>query len=985
MNKKIENKDELLDRIVADYTKRMRAGKAPEIAKYKRKYPSIANEIDDLLTSVAMIEGLKQDAEGQGDTLAPRSNAKDFSNLKQLGDYVLIREVGRGGMGIVFEAVHQSLGRRVALKVMLEREFESEKQIARFRREAQAAARLHHTNIVSVFGVGEAEGFHFYVMEYVDGISLKSAVQSLTSSMANLDGRGPAAASKLGTVGDGDLATVEKANRETGEFSIASSALASSLQSSPAVSHPDFRNNAQRYQWVADVGAQVADALAYSHQMGILHRDIKPANLMLDDKGQVWITDFGLVKLHDEEAITKTGDVIGTPQYLAPESLKGEYDQQSETYCLGLSLYELATLQPAIEPGSHAQVFNRIIHEQPKAPGTVDPSMPRDLATIIAKAIRKDPAERYISAEALRDDLRAFVEDRPISARRPSLIEQASRWSRKNPLVASLAALSALLICATAIVASSAWAYTNRAYGELATEAKKTELARQRAEQSEDKAIASRKLAEKNESLAQQSEKKAIENVEFMVRAFDGLFTEFLKNQTNGKTRLDFDGFDELAGIEISIDSNDADYLKKMAGYYQEFARKNEGNERLVEEAARSLRRVANVNFLIGETAEAMKFYNKSVKEYQRLLERNPDSVEILLDLVETRSEMSNAFRRVRRRGAYSMLLDESIEAIEKHPSANSDRLQYALAKTLSASASAEVVHLAAEMEIDPDQQLPFSQRPPRGHRGRMRSGGRIWSRQFQEKFEKRKKQVEENFKNRAKHEKERQKREKESYDRQLKANVERAIEIALRLISDDKKNRQYKVLLAKCHCSLGALFASSGDAEAAEKSLRLATDQFQRLSKQSPDDLDLQYQLAISLLLLPSNPDSRDSFRELGKIQQIAESLMSRNPNPAYQQLKVLSHLRLSDWYLDNGDSQAAKAQLFVAVDTVLESNLRSNSYLLRTIRANASSIGISPSEREEIYSKFRKKYGGDGRFENRSNGRRGRPKPNRETESDG
>ena len=293
------NKHELLDKIVDDYTRRTRDGDAPDIATYKREHPQFADEIEDLLSSVAMIEGLKAETKSHDDPASSKRNA-DVSNLKQIGDYVIIREVGRGGMGVVFEAVHQSLGRRVAIKVMLEKELESEKHIARFRREAQAAARLYHTNIVSVFGVGESDGYHYYVMEYIDGVSLKSAVHSLTR------------------VGSPDTENLDQTvSDEDQELALDDSEHTSEIQF-PQTDSTGIGSEPGRYNWVGKIGAQVADALGYSHQMGILHRDIKPANLMLDDKGQVWITDFGLVKISDEEQITKTGAVIGTPQYSRP-------------------------------------------------------------------------------------------------------------------------------------------------------------------------------------------------------------------------------------------------------------------------------------------------------------------------------------------------------------------------------------------------------------------------------------------------------------------------------------------------------------------------------------------------------------------------------------------------------------------------------------------------------------------------------------------
>ena len=170
-------KDELLEKIVADYTRRFREGSPPAIGEYKSKYPKLANEIEELLTSVAMIEGLK--IESASSSSGEDSSTDDLAKRKQLGDYLLIRELGRGGMGVVFEAVHQSLGRRVALKVMKSRDANDEKYITRFRREAQAAAQLHHTNIVSVFGVGDCDGYHYYVMEFIDGIPLNQVVKTI--------------------------------------------------------------------------------------------------------------------------------------------------------------------------------------------------------------------------------------------------------------------------------------------------------------------------------------------------------------------------------------------------------------------------------------------------------------------------------------------------------------------------------------------------------------------------------------------------------------------------------------------------------------------------------------------------------------------------------------------------------------------------------------------------------------------------------------
>ena len=226
-------------------------------------------------------------------------------------------------MGIVFEAEHDSLARKVAIKVLPNRSFDDEKYIERFRREAQAAANLHHTNIVSVFGNGQTGDHHYYVMEYVDG-------QSLSSIFAQLNSLNESLTPDINTIEtDVAISNIGRSSDDS-EFSLA----ASPTETPPAIEL--FSNSRQRVRWTAVLGAQMADALAYAHGMGTLHRDIKPSNLLVDQNETIWLTDFGLVKNMFNQTITKTGDIIGTPQYMAPESFEGKYDERSETYCLSL-------------------------------------------------------------------------------------------------------------------------------------------------------------------------------------------------------------------------------------------------------------------------------------------------------------------------------------------------------------------------------------------------------------------------------------------------------------------------------------------------------------------------------------------------------------------------------------------------------------------------------------------------------------------------
>jgi WD40 repeat protein len=204
---------------------------------------------------------------------------------------------------------------------------------------------------------------------------------------------------------------------------------------------------------VARIGIQVAEALEYANRQGILHRDIKPSNLLLDNHGNVWVADFGLAKTSDADDLTHTGDILGTIRYMAPERFAGHCDARSDVYSLGLTLYELVALQPAFEASDRHTLIERVLHEEPERLKKRAPGVPRDLETIIAKATARDPAARYATAGALAEDLRRYVEDRPIRARRISPFERAWRWCRRNKVVASSIGLAGLTLVGVAVLA----------------------------------------------------------------------------------------------------------------------------------------------------------------------------------------------------------------------------------------------------------------------------------------------------------------------------------------------------------------------------------------------------------------------------------------------------------------------------------------------------------------------------------------------------
>jgi WD40 repeat protein/tRNA A-37 threonylcarbamoyl transferase component Bud32 len=476
-----ESGPDQLNELAHDFAERFRRGERPSLTEYAVKYPALAADIRELFPAMALIEQFGSVA---GPIAGPsaRTATPDGSAPRQLGEYRILREVARGGMGIVYEAVQESLGRHVALKVLPFQSLANATHCERFRREARAAANLHHTNIVPVFGVGEHDGIHYFAMQFIQGQALDSVlheVSRLRRARASEVGGMAEATRPPARVGRGeDLSVSLAGGLLTGRFSgkapedhdcITDKPVTADQRSGNSKTDPGLgpsgstsevlagksgfgtRSDAQYFRSVARVGIQVADALSYAHQQGVLHRDVKPSNLLLDSQGTVWVTDFGLAKSEGTDELTGPGDFVGTLRYTAPERFEGLGDVRSDVFSLGLTLYEMVTLRPAFAASGRAQMIERLLHEQPRPPRKCDVQVPQDLETLILKAIAKEPGQRYQSAGELADDLRQFLADRPIRARRSRWPERLWRWCRRNPAVATLTAAVALLLVAVAV------------------------------------------------------------------------------------------------------------------------------------------------------------------------------------------------------------------------------------------------------------------------------------------------------------------------------------------------------------------------------------------------------------------------------------------------------------------------------------------------------------------------------------------------------
>lgn len=466
-----------VESLAAEFIERRRRGACPSIDEYAERHPELADQIRAFFPALVLVEELKPDSDDQTGSLGGESSSGRGPIPERIGDFRILREIGRGGMGVVYEAEQESLGRRVALKVPDSPTSLDPQKVLRFRREARAAANLHHTSIVPVFGVGQEGGLHYYVMQFIPGLGLDEVLVELRRlrerkpgpnvGEARESGRQKApvveVARSLWTGCVAPTATTELAD-EASDGSSASGQDDHPLDRSclvilPGDADPSTVTDSPRQyiRSVARIGVQVAEALDYAHQQGIWHRDIKPSNLLLDGHGAVWITDFGLAKVASDENLTHTGDIVGTARYMAPERFRGRCDARSDVYSLGLTLYELLTFRPAFAAEDRHDLIRQVTQEEPPRLRRLVPSIPRDLETIVHKAIARDPAHRYASAERMAEDLRRFLDNRGILARRSSPPERFWRWCHRNPVVASLNALAAVLTIAVAII-STGWA-----------------------------------------------------------------------------------------------------------------------------------------------------------------------------------------------------------------------------------------------------------------------------------------------------------------------------------------------------------------------------------------------------------------------------------------------------------------------------------------------------------------------------------------------
>ena len=406
--------EERVDELLAEWRAAQDDGLVREPESLIREHPDLA---DSLRARFDALGALRAGFAALGDAPAHLP--------ERIGDFRIVREIGRGGMGVVYEAEQVSMERKVALKLLSLSITGSRTSVQRFEREARAAGRLHHTNIVPVYAMGEHSGYWYYAMELVRGRPLNQIIEQM---------RGRPTERNLARAATGAPVPSESVLTDTG---------------------------ARAYHLrVAEMFAGVADALQLAHEERIIHRDVKPGNLLLDADGQLKLVDFGLARLDDQGmTMTATGDLLGTPAYMSPEQVLASdvrIDHRTDIYSLGASIYEALTLRPPFRGANLQELCSRILNRDPELPRRHNPRIPKDLETIVLKAMDKDRERRYATAGEFARDLRRFAEGVTIHARRVGPVGRAWRKVRRHRTLATVAAAAVLLAAVGVFLALTA-------------------------------------------------------------------------------------------------------------------------------------------------------------------------------------------------------------------------------------------------------------------------------------------------------------------------------------------------------------------------------------------------------------------------------------------------------------------------------------------------------------------------------------------------
>jgi len=947
-----------------EFSLRLRRGESPSIDDYVRQYPEHSALIRAIFPSLMLVERVSFATHdlsvGGTDRINAFGNSKNQVGAdridgtigaeessralpKSFGDFDVIRRIGSGGMGVVYEAIQRSLQRHVALKVMNVLSSEKSQNQIRFRREAESAAGLHHTNIVPIFGFGEDHGLQYYAMQLIEGVSLFEVIESVvrmihrppkhsaelnsgrndrgdarslvgTTASRSEDSLAASGGSTTGIHGIGlwkqsrvrfrpedaagylmqdstsntrrlDLASGPKSDApatiadqigDTANVDIGVSTSRIDVAIQSADEHDILTDKsraaellpAHYYRNVSGLIANVANALDYAHHCGVLHRDIKPANLLLDHEGTVWVTDFGLAKRSDTEGATETGEVLGTLRYMAPEQLRGGGDSRIDIYSLGLTLFELLTLQGAIE-SPRARLLDPERHSVIAFPRVLANRIPRDLQTIVLKACAYDPNSRYQRARELESDLRRFLEDRPIAARRANPLERMLRWGRRNPAIAALTVATFGLLVSLAGVLG-VW---NR---QQQSSLKRIEAEKTRAEMS---------LVKLQEAMTRVSaeQKRAESNLELALEAFDQITSNIALRGSLISVNSGVEDEDVAAFEDATLTQADVELLQLLQDFFGRFAEENATDLRI--ESAISRRRVGEIQHRIGKLEEATQTLEKSLKEFAALRRGETVPAVVVLEEIAARQELISVLMK---RGQFPRALNfyqETRKFIDRFPDTR-DSLEgrFAIAKLLNSMSSG-----GARLAETRRRRVQLGIGAVRGALGN--AGGEPIQPVLLARLN----------------------REKELN--------EEAAAILEGLIKDRPDNSAFRATLSRVHKNHIHIAVGLNDIAAADQSFQKAVALLEELFEQHPESTAFKYELADTL-------GSMVAFRPVDEERcsrglDICNAILDEHPAvPEYQALKasLLSRLARFGWPMnDRNEKAVGRLQEAVAIQRSL------------------------------------------------------------------
>jgi serine/threonine protein kinase/Flp pilus assembly protein TadD len=588
-----------------EYLAAQETGETPDRDRFLARHPEIAPALADCLKGLEFIRTaasqVRQPSADRSVSAGPA--AEVFQPEVPLGDYRIVREVGRGGMGVVYEAVQLSLGRRVALKVLPFAAALDPKHLQRFKNEAQAAAQLHHTNIVPVFGVGCDRGVHFYAMQFIEGQTVAAVIREMRR-LAGLGEQDAASPTPLPRGEGGETTFPPPRTGKDGRGVAADSTPLAALTTERSATSPSY------FRTAAQLGIQAAEALEHAHQLGIAHRDVKPANLLVDVRGNLWVTDFGLAQFHADAGLTQTGDVLGTLRYMSPEQVRARHamvDHRTDIYSLGVTLYELLTLEPAFATGDRNELAAQIAFEEPRLLRQLNKAVPVELETIILKAMEKDPAERYATAQELADDLRCFLENRTIRAKRPTLVQRARKWSQRH-MVLVRAAVAVLFI--TTVTTSVGLWYVFGAKDRAEKANIKAQAAKNDAVTARNEAEAARKRAEEEKAQAVMEKGRG----DAFYIGLGALAEDYLHAFET----------DQLPRVRRG-EPPDQETLEKVLQFYALLVKYPNSCPPVRQAVGNAYRRVGDIQQWLGDSPKAEDAYGRAIKILEELVSEFPD------------------------------------------------------------------------------------------------------------------------------------------------------------------------------------------------------------------------------------------------------------------------------------------------------------------------------------------------------------------------